>query len=104
MKTELNDVMAATANKATIVGGVTAVIGNLSSTDLAAYGGLLLAFLGFIVNIYFKHQDAKFKQREDHRKEKEHLIRVAKFNRRIGLPDTRSENCRIDRRSRDDQT
>lgn len=98
MKTELNDAIAATANKATIVGSITAVIGNLSSTDLAAYGGLLLAFLGYMTNLYFKHQENKFKLREDHRREKEHLIRVANFNRRIGLPDGRPDSDRIERR------
>lgn len=98
MNTEANNVIAGVANKATIVGGITAFLGNLSSTDLAAYGGLLLAFLGYMTNLYFKHQENKFKLREDHRREKEHLILVADFNRRIGLPDERPDSDRVERR------
>ena len=102
MKTEASEVIQSIANKATIVGSITAVLGNLSATDIAAYGGLLLALFGFITNMWYKYQDNKFRIREDHRREKEHLIRVAEFNRRIGLPDTRPEGSRTERRCNDD--
>jgi hypothetical protein len=50
------------AENATIGGGLTAIMGGLTSTDIAAFGGLLVALIGLLINIYYKHQDNKREQ------------------------------------------
>lgn len=58
-----NAVATAIASKAMYVGGGTTAVGAFTSTDILAYVGTVVAVLGFIVNWYYKHQDAKRKER-----------------------------------------
>lgn len=37
-------------------GGGVAFLGGLSANEIAAYGGLLIGFIGLLVNIYYKRQ------------------------------------------------
>ena len=82
------DLLAAAANKSTYVGAATAVFGGMSSSDIAAFGGLTLAAAGFLINTYFRWRD-------DKRAEMEHAQRMGmidrRADRRVGMPDTRSE-------------
>lgn len=68
-----------------------ALFGGITATELAAVGGLVLAFIGFIVNFYFQWK-------EDRRKSEEHIIRLASFDRRIGADDPRPARKRVERR------
>lgn len=47
------------ATKVTYGGGFLAVVGGMTATEVAAYGGLLIGFFGFIVNTYFKWVENK---------------------------------------------
>jgi hypothetical protein len=55
--------IAKTANAAEKGGATVAVLGGLTATELAAFGGLLVAIFGFVVNTamnwYFKAQHLK---------------------------------------------
>jgi len=42
------------AENATIGGGITAVLGGLTSTDIAAFGGLIVGLIGLAINLYYK--------------------------------------------------
>ena len=95
MKTETVDAITAASQKATIGGGIMALFGGITATELAAVGGLVLAVLGFAVNLYFQW-------REDRRKSEEHIIRLAAFDRRIGADDTRPARKRVERRKVDE--
>ena len=95
MKTETIDTITAASQKATIGGSLMALFGGITATELAAVGGLALAFLGFIVNLYFQW-------REDRRKSEEHIIRLASFDRRIGADDPRPARKRVERRKADE--
>ncbi len=53
---ETMKVVAPMATGATYGGSATAVIGGLTANEFAAFGGLLIAFIGLIVNIWFKHK------------------------------------------------
>lgn len=91
---ETVNLLAAAANKSTYVGAVTAVFGGLSSSDIAAFGGLTLAAAGFATNFWFRWRD-------DQRAQREHAQRMSlvdrRAERRVGMPDTRSEP--VDRRT-----
>ena len=82
------DILAAAANKSTYIGAATAAVGGLSASDIAAFGGLALAAAGFLTNFYFRWRD-------DKRAEMEHAQRMCmvdrRADRRVGMPDTRSE-------------
>ena len=78
------DLLAAAANKSTYVGAATAVFGGMSSSDIAAFGGLTLAAAGFLINTYFRWRD-------DQRAQREHAQRMCLVDRRVGMPDTRSK-------------
>ena len=95
MKTETVDAITAASQKATIGGSIMALFGGITATELAAVGGLVLAVLGFAVNLYFQW-------REDRRKSEEHIIRLASFDRRIGADDTRPARKRVERRKVED--
>ena len=95
MKTETVDAITAASQKATIGGSIMALFGGITATELAAVGGLVLAVLGFAVNLYFQW-------REDRRKSEEHLLRLAAFDRRIGADDTRPAKKRVERRKVED--
>lgn len=89
-------ILSAAANKSTYIGAATAAMGGLSSSDIAAFGGLALAAAGFATNFYFRWRD-------DQRAQVEHAQRMCivdrSADRRVGMPDTRSEP--VDRRSGD---
>ena len=95
MKTETINAITAASHKATIGGSIVALFGGITATELAAVGGLVLAVLGFAVNLYFQW-------REDRRKSEEHLLRLAAFDRRIGADDTRPARKRVERRKVED--
>lgn len=46
--------LAAVANKITYASGTTAVIGGFTANEVAAFGGLVVAILGLLVQVYFK--------------------------------------------------
>ncbi|MBS0200304.1 MAG: hypothetical protein JSR70_07615 [Proteobacteria bacterium] len=54
--------IAASAKKTSLVGSVAAVWGGLTATDIAAYGGLLIAVIGLCVNWYYRNLDNQRKQ------------------------------------------
>jgi hypothetical protein len=95
MKTETIDTITAASQKATIGGSLMALFGGITATELAAVGGLALAFLGFVVNFYFQWK-------EDRRKSEEHLLKLASFDRRIGADDPRPPRKRVERRKVDE--
>lgn len=95
MKAETIETVTAVAQKTTIGGSLMALFGGITATDLAAVGGLVLAVLGFAVNLYFQW-------REDRRKSEEHIIRLASFDRRIGADDPRPARKRVERRKVDE--
>lgn len=95
MKTETIDTITAASQRATIGGSIMALFGGITATELAAVGGLVLAFIGFIVNFYFQ-------LKEDRRKSEEHIIRLASFDRRIGADDPRPARKRVERRKVDE--
>lgn len=95
MKTETIDTITAASQKATIGGSIMALFGGITAAELAAVGGLALAFLGFIVNLYFQWK-------EDRRKSEEHLLKLAAFDRRIGAEDPRPARKRVERRKADE--
>lgn len=95
MKTETIDTITAASQKATIGGSLMALFGGITATDLAAVCGLVLAVLGFAVNLYFQW-------REDRRKSEEHIIRLVSFDRRIGADDPRPARKRVERRKVDE--
>jgi len=51
--------IAAVASKATYAGAGTTLIGWLQSSEAGVLIGIALAFLGFIVNLYFKYREDK---------------------------------------------
>lgn len=54
--TKLAEVAESFANKSTYVGGTVAGIGGLTANEIAAFGGLALAVVGFLLNWWYKHQ------------------------------------------------
>lgn len=62
--------IAAVAQKVTYSGAGAAVVGGLSANEIAAFGGLAIAFLGWLVNLYYKRKD-------DRRQEELHKVRLA---------------------------
>lgn len=62
--------VAAIANKVTYGGSAAAVYGGWTANEIAAYGGLLIAVIGLIVQLVFK-------VRADRRHKEEHTARMA---------------------------
>ena len=52
------------ANTATYGGATTAVIFGFSANEVAALGGLLIAFVGLLISTWFKHQHLKIAQEQ----------------------------------------
>ena len=50
------------ANKMIATGASASVIGGMTSTDIAAFGGLIIAVIGLVVQIYFKVKDDRRKE------------------------------------------
>lgn len=67
--------ISAVASKFTYGGGTAALIGGFTANEIAAFGGLLVAVIGLIVQIYYK-------RKEDRRKTEQH----AKFLASMILP------------------
>lgn len=44
------------ASTTTYGGGLSAVIFGLTAQEIGIYGGLIIGFLGFVVNTYFKYK------------------------------------------------
>lgn len=66
--------IAAVANKVTYGGSGVAFIGGLAASEIAAYGGLLIAVIGLIVQWYYKRKD-------DRREVEEHTARMEVLRR-----------------------
>lgn len=49
--------VASVAGKTAVVSGITAGFGGLTSTDIAAFGGLAIAAITGIVGLIYKHKD-----------------------------------------------
>lgn len=54
-----HSITAKAASAATYGGSATAVLFGLSANEFAALGGLAVAIIGLLVNIWFKHQHLK---------------------------------------------
>lgn len=50
--------IASVAGKTSVVSGLTAGVGGLTSTDIAAFGGLAVAVVTGIVGLIYKHRDS----------------------------------------------
>lgn len=59
--------VAAIANKVTYGGAVSAVYGGLSANEIAAYGGLIVAVVGLLIQLVFRIR-ADGREAELHRK------------------------------------
>jgi hypothetical protein len=51
--------IAAVANKVSVSGGAAAVWGGMTANEIAAFGGLLIAVIGLLVQIYYKRKADK---------------------------------------------
>jgi len=51
------------ASATSFIGAWTAVFGGLSSTEVAAYGGLIVGVVGMLVNWYYKAKEDKRQER-----------------------------------------
>ena len=63
--------IATVAQKFTVAGGSTAVVGGLTANEIAAFGGLAVAVIGLLVQFYFKRKD-------DRRREEAHRAHMAR--------------------------
>lgn len=54
-----DEVIAAGAQKVAYGGGAMSFLGGLSANEIAAFGGLFLAFLGFVVGWYYRRKKDK---------------------------------------------
>jgi hypothetical protein len=62
--------IAAVAQKFTVAGGSTAVLGGLTANEIAAFTGALVAVIGLLVQWYYKRKD-------DRRKDELHRWRMS---------------------------
>lgn len=65
-------VTAAAAHKVSAAGGVTALFGGLTANDIAAFGGLLIATIGLLIQWYYK-------RKADRRADELHHARLAEL-------------------------
>lgn len=75
--------IAAVANKATGIGGGLAIYGGWAASDIAAFGGLLIAVIGIIVQVYYKRKADKRDAAADARDAAQELRDVAEHIRRM---------------------
>lgn len=74
MKSEATEAaIAATAQKVTYGAGSAAIYGGLTANEFAAIGGLIVAILGLIVQLYYKHK-------QDRREQRFHEERMARLD------------------------
>jgi len=79
MKTQLIEYNTANAAaKITYTGGGLAALGGLTANEIAAYGGLFLAFIGVLVQIIFSIKRNNREKAAHQREEKLHQIAVEK--------------------------
>ena len=64
--------IAAVAQKVTFGGATTAFLGGVSANSIAAIGGLIVAVIGLVVTVYYKH-------RADQRAEDRHKVQMRKL-------------------------
>ena len=64
--------IAAVAQKITVVGGSTAVLGGLTANEIAAFTGALVAVIGLLVQWHYKRKD-------DRRQDELHRARLAEL-------------------------
>lgn len=57
-----DEVIAAGAQKVAYGGGAASLYGGMTANEIAAFGGLLIALLGLLVQLYFKHRSDKREQ------------------------------------------
>jgi len=72
--------IASVSSKATVISGVVAGWGGLTANEVAAFGGLFLAFIGLLVNWYYR-------QREDMRQSAEYQARVDRWHAPRPVPE-----------------
>lgn len=49
--------IAAVAQKFSVAGGSAALVGGLTANEIAAFGGLIIAAIGLIVQVYYKRKE-----------------------------------------------
>jgi hypothetical protein len=54
-----DEVIAAGAQKVVYGGGTTAFLGGLTANEIAAFGGLLVAVVGLLIQLYYKRKSDK---------------------------------------------
>ena len=64
--------IAGVAKNFAVGGGTTAVLGGLTANEVAAFGGLIVAAIGLLVQWYYKRKD-------DRRQDELHLARLAEL-------------------------
>jgi hypothetical protein len=70
------------ATKAIVGGATAALYGGFTATEIAAFGGLLIAFLGLIAKIYFDYQLLQLAKLQISEDKLEELARKGKLDRR----------------------
>lgn len=70
--------------KAFYGGGSTAVVGGLTANEWLAIGGVVVAVLGFLTNLYFQHRRDLREERVAQLEEIEHKRRMAQMASRPG--------------------
>jgi len=76
-----------TAAKVTYTGGGVAVLGSLTASEITAYGGLFLAFVGLLVQIFFtlsrhKREKAEYLERKK-REEEKHKLELERLSKAL---------------------
>lgn len=54
--------IAGVAQKVTMIGGSTAFFGGLTANELAAFGGLLVGFVGLLIQWHYKRKEVRLRK------------------------------------------
>ena len=54
--------IAGVAQKVTMIGGSAAFFGGLTANELAAFGGLLVGFIGLLIQWYYKRKEIRLRK------------------------------------------